>query len=102
MPKQAQQQASPCGGEMIWMMPLFLGLMYFMIFRPEQKRRKQQQALLAAIKVGDHVVMLSGMHGDVISLTEKTVTVRVDSIAMTFDRSAVGRIDRDEETAAGA
>lgn len=96
-----QQQAPACGGEgMIWMMPMFLILMYFMMIRPEQKRKKEQMALLSSIKVGENVVMLSGMHGLVTTLDENTVTVRTeDGGLIKFDRSAVARVVRDEAPA---
>lgn len=94
---------SACGGEMMWMMPMFLVLMYFMMIRPEQKRKKAQQALLSSIKVGDTVVMLSGMHSEVTSLDDKTVTVRTeDGSLIKFDRSAVARIVRDDAEVAPA
>lgn len=86
----------PCASDgMLWMMPVFLVLMYFMMIRPEQKRKKEQQALLSSIKQGDKVVTISGMHGVVHSLTDKTVTLHVDTVNMTFDRSAVARIERE-------
>jgi preprotein translocase subunit YajC len=97
-PKQDPNAApqGPCANDtMLWMMPVFLVLMYFMMIRPEQKRKKEQQALLSSIKQGDKVVTISGMHGVVDSLTEKTVTLRVDSINMTFDRTAVARVERE-------
>ena len=77
------------------MMPAFLAMMYFLMIRPEQKRKKEQQNLLASIKQGDNVVTISGMHGEVSSMTDNTVTLRVDTVHMTFDRSAVGRIERE-------
>ena len=87
----------PCAStEMLYMMPVFLVLMWLFMIRPEQKRRKEQQTLLAAIKQGDRVVTVSGMHGVVGRLTDKTVTLRMDSGEATFDRSAVARIERDE------
>lgn len=89
------QPATPCANDgMLWMMPAFLVIMYFFMIRPEQKRKKEQQNLLASIKQGDQVVTISGMHGEVSSLTDKTVTLRVDTVNMTFDRSAVARIER--------
>lgn len=102
-PKPPQgQPAAPCGGDpMVWMIPLFLVLMYFMMIRPEQRRRKEQQALLASVKQGDRVVTVSGMHGVVGRLTEKTVTLRVDTIEITFDRSAVARIERGDTSSPG-
>ena len=85
--------------QMLWMMPIFLVLMWLFMIRPEQKRRKEQQALLSSVKQGDRVVMLSGMHGVVSRLTDKTVTLRIDTIEVTFDRSSIQRIDRDEVAA---
>ena len=84
---------------MMYMMPLFLVLMYFMMIRPEQKRKKEQMALLAAIKVGEAVVMLSGMHGVVTALDDKTVTIRAGEATITFDRSSVARIVREDAAA---
>lgn len=96
----AAPPAGPCAStEMMWMMPMFLVLMYFMMIRPEQKRKKAQAALLQAIRVGESVVMLSGMHGVVSALDDKTVTVRAGDGNITFDRSAVARIVRDEPAA---
>lgn len=95
-PPKGQPQGPCADSSMLYMLPVFLLLMYFMMIRPEQKRRKEQQALLSSIKVGDKVVLLSGMHGVVHNLTERTVVLRVDSVNMTFDRSAVARIERDE------
>lgn len=96
----AQPQQDPCANsEIMWMMPMFLVLMYFMMIRPEQKRKKEQAALLSAIKVGESVVMLSGMHGVVSALDEKTVTLRAGDATIVFDRSAVSRIVRDEPAA---
>lgn len=102
--KAKTEQPTACGGEgMIWMMPMFLVLMYFMMIRPEQKRKKEQAALLSSIKVGDTVVMLSGMHAAVTSLDDKTVNVRTEDGSMIkFDRSAVARIVRDDAQAAPA
>src|SRR5262245_16605200 len=88
---------SPCGGvETFAMFGLFLVLLYFMILRPEQRRKREAQAMMSALKQGDHVVTIGGMHGTVASLQDKTVTVRVDNLKMTFDRSAIARVERDE------
>jgi len=95
-PQTGKQNPQACGGDsMLWMMAAMLPLMYFMIWRPEQKRKKEQQTLLSSIKQGDKVVTISGMHGVVSSLTDKTVTLTVDTVNMTFDRSAVARIERE-------
>ena len=91
----------PCGIDQptMLMIALMFGVLYFVMIRPENKRRKQQQQMLSAIKAGDHVVTLGGMHGTVASLTEKTVTLRIDTQKVVFDRTAIARVERDEQKA---
>lgn len=93
----APQQQPPCAdNSMLLYGGLFLVLMYFMVMRPEQKRRKDQQNLLAAMKVGDKVVTIGGLHGKILRLAEKTVVLQVDTVQMTYDRTSIARVDRDE------
>jgi preprotein translocase subunit YajC len=100
-PMPSGQPQQPCGGpEMFLYLPVFLLLMYFMVMRPEQKRRKEQQNLLSSVKQGDRVVTIGGMHGVITKLSEKTVTLRADDVQMTFDRTAIARVERGETPAA--
>lgn len=92
-------QPQPCGTEMWVMAPAMLLIMYFMVIRPDQKRRKEQQTLLSSIKVGDTVVTVGGLHGVVAKLSEKTVTLKVDAVLATFDRVSVARVVRDDAPA---
>ncbi|MCB9879513.1 MAG: preprotein translocase subunit YajC [Planctomycetes bacterium] len=78
----------------MWMLPAMLVVMWLFVMRPEQKRRKEQQALLSSIKVGDKVVTAGGMHGVVGKLDEKTVSLRIGSTEVTFDRTAIARVER--------
>ncbi len=94
--------ASGCADPtMLLPMGLFLALMYFMVLRPEQKRRKETMAMLASIKQGDKVVTNGGMHGQIHRLDEHTVTLLVDDVKMTFDRAAIARVLRDGASADG-
>jgi preprotein translocase subunit YajC len=56
---------------------LMFGVMYFLMIRPQQKKIKEQQALLASLKSGDEVLTSAGMIGTVKSLTEKVVTLEI-------------------------
>ncbi|MCA3008308.1 MAG: preprotein translocase subunit YajC [Phycisphaerales bacterium] len=94
-----QPQQQPCGTEMWIMMPAMLLIMYFMVIRPDQKRRKDQQNLLAAVKVGDRVVTVGGLHGVIAKLADKTVTLKIDGVQATFDRVAIARVERDDASA---
>ena len=68
-------------------------IFYFLLIRPQQKQRKDREALLAAVKRGDRVVTSSGIHGTVTGLDDTTITLRVaDQVKMTFDRGAIGRV----------
>jgi preprotein translocase subunit YajC len=51
-------------------------IFYFLLFRPQQQRAKQQAKMLAALKTGDKVVTAAGIVGTVITLKDNTVTVR--------------------------
>jgi preprotein translocase subunit YajC len=68
-------------------------IFYFLLIRPQQKQRREREALLGAVKRGDRVVTTGGMHGTVVGLDEHKVTLRVaDQVKVEFDRAAIGRI----------
>ena len=52
-------------------------MFYFMILRPQQKRAKEHQAMIAAVKRGDTVVMSSGMIGKVSKVEDAEVQVEI-------------------------
>jgi len=72
------------------MFALIIGIFYFMILRPQQKRQKERQKLLDALKKGDKVVTAGGMYGTIAGIDEKTVLIQVaDNVKMKFERSSV-------------
>ncbi len=80
---------------------LFVGVIYFMMLRPQQKQEKKLREMRSALKKGDKAVTSAGIHGVVDSMSEHTVTLRVDSdVRLTFDRAAIARVG-DEVDAAG-
>lgn len=81
------------------MFALIIGIFYFMILRPQQKRQKERQKMLDSVKKGDKVVTAGGLHGTVAGLDEKTVLLQVsENVKMKFDRSAVSVVVREGET----
>lgn len=69
-----------------------IGVFYFFMIRPQQKKAREQKELLAGIKKGDEVVTIGGMHGKVFLVDETTVTLDLDKgVKLTFDKSAVSR-----------
>jgi preprotein translocase subunit YajC len=66
--------------------------MYFMLFRPQQQRTKQQAKLLSALKSGDRVVTSSGIVGVVITVKDKTVSLRSADAKMEVTKSSITEI----------
>jgi preprotein translocase subunit YajC len=56
---------------------LMFGVMYFLVLRPQQKKLKEQQEMISALKQGDEVVTASGLLGKVTGMTEKVITVEI-------------------------
>lgn len=52
-------------------------LFYFLMIRPQQRRMKQHQTMLAAIKRGDTVVLSSGVIGKVVRVEDREVGVEI-------------------------
>ena len=81
------------------MFALIIGIFYFLILRPQQKRQKERLKLLEALQKGDRVVTSGGLHGTISGLDEKTVLIQVaDNVKLKFERSAVTTVVRDGET----
>ena len=60
---------------MVGYIVLLVGIMYFMIIRPQQKEKKKQQELLNSLAVGDSVLTTAGFYGIIIDMTPDTVIV---------------------------
>ncbi len=77
---QAAEAAPTKGPSLIETLALpvgFLFIMYFLIIRPQQKKAKEQAALLNNLKVGDEVVTSGGIIGKIRTVAEQFVTIEV-------------------------
>lgn len=75
----------------IIMFVALFALMYFIMIRPQKKQQQQHQEMINNLHVGDHVVMISRLHGkiDKINKADGTISVDCDGIYLTFDVNAV-------------
>ena len=55
-----------------------IAIFYFFFIRPQQKKQKDQKKFIEAIKKGDQVITVGGIHGKVVSVDETTLTLDVD------------------------
>ena len=72
---------------------LFL-IFYLLVFRPQQRRQKEQDALLKAVEKGDQVVTSGGIHGRVVGTTDDVLTLEIDDtkgVRLKIDRRSVDR-----------
>jgi preprotein translocase subunit YajC len=75
---------------------LIIGIFYFLIIRPQNKKQKETQKMLSAIKKGDKIVTIGGIHGVIQSVKESTVVVKIDeSVMVEFSRSAIATVVAD-------
>ena len=70
---------------------LLIGVMYFLMIRPESKRKKQMARMLNELIVGDEVTTRGGIIGKIVSIKDDTVTVETgaDKVRIKFVRDAI-------------
>jgi preprotein translocase subunit YajC len=70
-----------------------IAIFYFLIIRPQNKKQKETQKMLSAIKKGDRIVTIGGIHGTIQNVREQTVIVKVDeSTKLELSRSAISSV----------
>lgn len=69
-----------------------IGVFYFFMIRPQQKKQKEQKELLNNLKKGDQVVTIGGIHARIYTVEEATVTLELDKgVKLTVEKSAISR-----------
>ena len=68
-------------------------IFYFLLIRPEQRKRKELEGQVAALKRNDKIVFASGIHGRVVAIEDKTLTVEIaPKVPVQIDRDSVQRV----------
>ena len=95
-------QAAPVSGQppqnpVMAFLPMILLVVvfYFILIRPQQKRAKEQKKMLEGLKSGDEVVTAAGIVGTVITVKEKTVTLRSGDAKFEVTKGSVTEIIAD-------
>ena len=81
------------------LMPLILifAIFYFVMIRPEGKKRREREALLKTIKKGDKVMTTGGMYATVANVQEDIITLQAgDNVRMRFTRQAIQNLIQDD------
>ena len=94
---------NPAGGgmSMIFMLLAMVAVFYFMMIRPENKRKKEAEAMRAAMKVGDKVVTIGGVVGVVVDIKDDKFVIETsaDRVRMEFQKWALSTNESGAERA---
>ncbi|MDR0669954.1 MAG: preprotein translocase subunit YajC [Treponema sp.] len=93
----APEGSSPTGGAAFLQFLPFIAIIaifYFLIIRPQNKKQKETQRMLGALKKGDRVITIGGIHGIIQTVREHSVILKVDdSVKLEFNRSAISSVE---------
>ena len=87
-------------GELVSMLLLWvvvIGLMWFLLMRPQKKEQKRVQAMLASMEVGDTALTTSGFYGVIIDITDDDVIVEFGNnknCRIPTQKSAIAQIEK--------
>ena len=69
---------------------LIFGLMYFTMIRPQRKKQKEHQELMAELRRGDKIITAGGIYGVIESTSEDSIIIKVESgTTMRIARSSI-------------
>jgi preprotein translocase subunit YajC len=87
-------------GELLTMVVLWavvIGLMWFLLMRPQKKEQKRVQAMLASMEVGDTALTTSGFYGVIIDITDDDVIVEFGNnknCRIPMQKAAIAQIEK--------
>ena len=71
---------------------LLFGVVYFLMIRPQQKRRREAQTMQSQLGPGDQIVTIGGLHGTIVSIDDDVATLEVaPGVQVKFARQAIAR-----------
>lgn len=66
-----------------------IGVFYFLMIRPQQKRAKTEREFESNLKAGDRIITKSGIHGKIVELGDGTIVIETMSGKLKLERSAI-------------
>ncbi len=91
----AAPQAAEAPSMFVTLLPLLLifVVFYFFIIRPQKKRETERKAMIAAVKKGDKIVTVGGVHGKVLQVDDASVLAEVDTdVKLRIDKNAIANV----------
>ena len=97
----APEAAAGGGMSMIFMLVAMVAVFYFMMIRPENKRKKEAEAMRSALKVGDKITTIGGIIGKVVDIKEDKFVIETgaDQVRIEFAKWALSTNETAAENA---
>ncbi|MCD8177835.1 MAG: preprotein translocase subunit YajC [Tannerellaceae bacterium] len=97
------QAAAPAGGgfgmETILMMAVIIGIFYFFMIRPQQKKQKAIQKAREAMQPGDRIVTAGGIYGKIREIGDVYMLIEVaDGVKIRVDKSQIYQVPEEAQT----
>ncbi len=93
-------QAQGGGGGLLGFLPLILifVVFYFLLIRPQQKRAKEQKAMLDSLKKGDKVITSGGVYGIIEEVKQNIVVVKIaENVRVKFGKAYIAGVRQSDE-----
>jgi len=87
--------AQPAPNPIMSFVPMIvvIGILYFLIIRPQQQQAKEHRRLVDNLKTGDRVITQGGVHGTVTALKGAIVQVKIaDNVRVDVNRTAIAQV----------
>ncbi|MFA5156387.1 MAG: preprotein translocase subunit YajC [Candidatus Omnitrophota bacterium] len=92
-------QPTPAINPIVNLFPLVLIFIvfYFLLIRPQKKQEKERQKMLNALEKNDQVVTSGGIHGTIVNIKERSVTLRVDdNVKIEVERNCIASVKKSQ------
>jgi len=84
-----QAQGQDGGMGTLLFMVGFFAIFYLVMIRPQMKKAKEQRKFQEGVKIGDRVMTIGGIHGEVIETDETTVVIKLDQGRMRIEKAGL-------------
>jgi preprotein translocase subunit YajC len=81
------------------MIVAMIAIFYLFMIRPQAKKQKELKKFREAMKPGDKVVTIGGVHGKILEIAESTVLISSEGTKIRVDKSAIAQSAADQLTA---
>ena len=88
-------------GSSIIMMVVMLAIFYFMLIRPENKRKKEAEQMRSSVKTGDKIVTIGGITGTVVNVKDTRIVLETgaDQVRIELEKWAISSNETAAENA---